>query len=116
MLVTMMFLVVAKKSRTFSSFSYSANEQVCRSWAGAQPCRQPSWAMEIFHTIGVLLSLGMGVGQGAGSYLLSCFHQFKFSLVWEFGLFQEFYEICKVNEFGALHHCLATGCESFVGW
>jgi len=29
-----MFLVVAKKSGTFSSSSYSANEQVCRSWEG----------------------------------------------------------------------------------
>jgi len=31
MFIKMMFSV-AVKSRTFSSFSYSANEQVCRSW------------------------------------------------------------------------------------
>jgi len=31
----LMILVVAKKSRTFSSFSDSANEQVCRTWEGA---------------------------------------------------------------------------------
>jgi len=28
--MTLMFLVVAMKSRTTSSFSYSANEQMCR--------------------------------------------------------------------------------------
>jgi len=37
MLMTPMFLAVAKKSRTFFSFSCSAKEQVCRSWEGAQP-------------------------------------------------------------------------------
>jgi len=34
---TMMFLVVAKKSRTFFSFLCLANEQVYKSWEGAQP-------------------------------------------------------------------------------
>ena len=36
-----MFLVVAKKSRTFYSLPYSSKEQVCRSWKVAQPARQP---------------------------------------------------------------------------
>jgi len=36
MLITLKFLVVAKKSRTFFSFSYSANEQVCGSWIDIQ--------------------------------------------------------------------------------
>jgi len=39
-----MFLVGAKKSRTFFSFPYSANEQVGRSWEGAQPGSQPKLA------------------------------------------------------------------------
>jgi len=39
-----MFSVVAIKSRAFSTFSYSADEQVCRSWEGAQPGRQPKLA------------------------------------------------------------------------
>jgi len=39
-----MFLVVAKKSRTFFSFPYAAKEQVCRSWEGAQPGSQPKLA------------------------------------------------------------------------
>jgi len=36
-----MFSVDAMKSRTFSSLPGSVNEQVCRSWEGAQPGRQP---------------------------------------------------------------------------
>jgi len=35
MLITLMFSVVAMKSRTFSGLPYSANEQGCSSWAGA---------------------------------------------------------------------------------
>jgi len=41
MLITLLFSVVAKKSRTFSGLPCSANEQVCRSWEGAQPGSQP---------------------------------------------------------------------------
>jgi len=44
MLINLMFLVVAKKSRTFFGFPYSANEQVCRSWEGARPGSQPKLA------------------------------------------------------------------------
>jgi len=36
-LIALMFSVVTMKSRTFSSFSFSANEEACRSWEGAQP-------------------------------------------------------------------------------
>jgi len=41
---SLMFSVVAMKSRTSSSFAYSANEQVCRSCEGAQPGSQPKLA------------------------------------------------------------------------
>jgi len=44
MLITLMFSVVAMKSRTFSSLPCSANEQMCRSWEGAQPGSQPKLA------------------------------------------------------------------------
>ena len=37
MLIALLVLVVAKKSRTFFSFPCLANEQGCRSWEGAQP-------------------------------------------------------------------------------
>ena len=43
-MVTLMFSCVAKKSRTFFSFSCSANEQLCRSWEGAHTDRQPKLA------------------------------------------------------------------------
>jgi len=33
----LMFLVVAMKSRTFFCFPHLANEQVYKSWEGAQP-------------------------------------------------------------------------------
>ena len=39
-----MFLLVAGKSRDFSGLLCSANEQVCRSWEGAQPGSQPKLA------------------------------------------------------------------------
>jgi len=38
-MLTLMFLVVAKKSMAFFSFPCLANEQVCRSWEEAQPGR-----------------------------------------------------------------------------
>ena len=44
MLITLMFSTVTRKSKTFFSFSCSANEQVCRSWEGARPGSQPEVA------------------------------------------------------------------------
>jgi len=84
-----MLLVVAMKSRTFSSFSYSANEHVCTSCKGAQPDRWPSWPMEIFHTIDIMLSLWKGLARGHGDFCSSRFCEFKSSPVWEFELFLE---------------------------
>jgi len=40
----------------------------------------PSWPMEIFHTMDVMLSLSRGAGQGAG-VRSSLFQEFKASLV-----------------------------------
>jgi len=85
MLVTLMFSVVAVKSRT-SQFSYSADEQVCRSWEGAHPASQPRWPTEIFQTVDVMLSLGTGVGPGSG-ICCSLFREFESPLVWQFELF-----------------------------
>jgi len=44
MLITLMFSVLSRKSRTFFSFPCLAKEQVCRSWEGAQPGSQPKLA------------------------------------------------------------------------
>jgi len=38
-LITLLFLVVTKKSRTSFSFLCSANEQMYRSWEGTEPDR-----------------------------------------------------------------------------
>ena len=65
---------------------------------GGSTDRQPSWPMEIFHTIEVMLSLAMGAGQGAGTWA-SLLREFESSLFWEFKLFQEFglfWEFCEV--------------------
>jgi len=70
MLIALMLPVVAVKSRTLSSFSHSANEQVCGSWEGAQTDRQPGWPAEIFHTMDITLILGTEDGQGQESALL----------------------------------------------
>ena len=56
MLIALMFSAVAKKSG-FPSLPCSANEQVCRSWAKQSRAASPSRPMEIFHVVGVILSL-----------------------------------------------------------
>ena len=52
-----MFLAVAKKSRTFSSFPCMANEQVYKNWEGAQPGNKYKLANGIFHTTDIMLNL-----------------------------------------------------------
>jgi len=54
----------------------------------------PSWTMEIFYTIDHILSLSVGVDQGAG-ISSSHFHEPESSLVRELTLFLEFCEICN---------------------
>jgi len=101
MLITLMLADVARKSSTFSSFSHSADDQVCGSWEGARPDRQPGCPAEIFHTVDVMLGLGMA-GWGAGIFVfLSLFLEFESSLVCEFELFHAFVlfrESCKIGE------------------
>jgi len=67
MLIILILLLVAKKSRTFSSFSYSANEQVCRSWKGAQPDSQPKMVNGNIPYHRCHAKFINRVGQGAGS-------------------------------------------------
>ena len=64
MLITL-FSVVAMKSRTFSGFSYSAHEQACRSWEGAQPGRAELASGNIPYP-GHHARCMNGVGQGEG--------------------------------------------------
>jgi len=79
MLITVMFLTIANKSRTFFSFPYSANDRSAVQELGGSTARHSSsWAMEIFHTIDNIRSFQMGVGQEVG---IIFYH--------EFGLFHE---------------------------
>jgi len=73
-----MLLVVAMKSRTYSSFPYPAHEQACRAGREHSQADSPGWTMEIFHTMDIALSLWMGAGQGARI----C--SFTFPWVWVF--------------------------------
>jgi len=104
------------KTRTFPSFPYSAREQVCRSWEGAQPGRSPSCPVEILHTMDIMFSLGMGVGWGA-RILPYHFLEFKSSLGQErehFWKFSFFWNVTKSTISGICNHCLGTGCNSVI--
>ena len=86
-----MVLVVAKKSRTFSSLPCSANERVCRN--GGSTARQPAqagrWTYSIPQTSCSAYERGLARGRNT-FFLNSFFHECKSSLVQEFELFQEF--------------------------
>jgi len=120
MMITLMFSVVATKSRTLSSSLYSANEQVSRSWEGTQPSRLPNWPMDIFRTIDVTVSLGMGLAGGQEALYSSHFCELKSSLVWKFeffsqgvwsflGVLQNFAKLVSSRFPG---RCSETGCSS----
>jgi len=72
--------------RNHGVFSVS-HAQVTSRCAGAgrehSQAASPSWPVEIFHTMDIMLSLSMGVGQGDRN--LPFFSEFK--LYHEFGLF-----------------------------
>jgi len=78
---------VAMKSNIFSSFSYSADEQGCRSWEGAQPGRQLKLASgnTPYHRRHAQFMNSGWPGSKNPFLLSSVFHEFK--LFHEFGLF-----------------------------
>jgi len=68
MLITLVLLVVAMKSGIFSSFLYSANEQVCRSWEGStarQIAKLAGGNISCHRHHAQLLRIGVGWGQKA---------------------------------------------------
>jgi len=110
-LITLIFSVVAMEPRTFSSFSYSANKQMCQSW---RKHSQPKLANEniSYHRRHARFPNGVWLGSRKLSALLvsvslnpllcrslNFFFQY-------FSLFQEFYKICKICEFGMLQSLL----------
>jgi len=108
MLITLMFSVVAKKSRTFSSIPCSANQQVYKSWEGAQPGSQSKLASGNipYHRCHAQFING-GWLRGRNPFL-SLFCGFKstfvqeFKLCWEFDIFQDFCKIHKISKFRVL--------------
>jgi len=101
MFITLIFLVVAKKSKTFFSLPYSATVQVCRRWEGARPGSQPKLASGNipYHGRHAQFINGGWLGAVIGS---SLFCEFESSLIWELELIQEFdlfWEFCKICEF-----------------
>jgi len=81
--------VVAVKSRAFSSFSCSANEQVCRSQDGAQTGSQPRLANGNipYHIYHAAHSINGGWLGGGSHQLFLVSMSFKSSLGQEFELF-----------------------------
>ena len=73
-LITLIFSVVAMKSRIFFPVSHTQLMIRCAG-AGREQSQtaSPSWPMKIFHTIDIMLSIQMGVGWGTGSYLSHSF-------------------------------------------
>jgi len=91
MLIILMFLVIAMKSKIFS-FSYSANEQACRSWEGAQTDSQ---AGRRKYSIAWMSPSGYARGLAGGweSFCSSLVQEFK--LFYKFSFFQEFCRVLK---------------------
>jgi len=123
MLITLMFLVVAKKSRTFFGFPCSAHEQVCRSWAGAQPGSESQLASGNipYHGRHAQVMSGSWLGaeihlnpllSGNSNPLLSVSSKFSRSLVF-FGSFAKF---IKSMSSGFHDRCSGTDCKLVIVW
>jgi len=109
LLITLMFLVVPKKSRTIFSFPCSANEQACRSWGGAQPGSQPKLTSGNIPYHGHHAKFIKG-GWPGGRNLFSG-SSVQRSFFCEFELIQE---LCKICEF---HDCCSgIGCKMVIRW
>jgi len=82
MLIALIVLVVAKKSRNF--WPCSANEQVCRTWEGAQPRSQPKLASgNIPYCRCHVHLMNEGWPGGKNPFFPFLFHEFESSLVTE---------------------------------
>jgi len=123
MLITLILSLVAMKSRTFPSLWCSANEQVCRSWEGAQPGGEPKLAHGNIPYQGYHAHSMNGLAREQEALAYSGFCEVKSSLVQEFELFFRgsvfFGSFEKFAEFTSLAFCshfLGTGCELVIGW
>jgi len=105
MLMTLIFSVVAVKSRT-SGFPYSANERVCRSWEWAEPGSEPKLASGNLPYHGrhaLFTNGGWPGGRKLSGFLVSVssnplFHEFE--LFWEFIFLGRFAEFSNTRKLG----------------
>jgi len=114
-----MFLVAAKKIRTFSSFPYSTNEQVCRSWEGAEPGSQPKLARGNipYHRCHAQFMNGGWPG-GRNPFICFLFSLFSMSLKFSrsSAFFGSFAKFVKSMSSTFCSCCLGTGCELVTEW
>jgi len=104
-----MFSVVAMKCRTFPSLPCSADEQVCRSWEGAEPGSQPKLASRniSYHGHHARFMNGGWIGGRKSFFFSPPFPQ----IFCEFGLFLEVHKIREIHKF--LDHC--SGIDYAIG-
>jgi len=118
MLITPKFSCVAISQGLFPVSHFHVTSRCAGDGREHSQTASPSWPMEIFHTIYVILSLWMKVGQGAGLFL-SLFCDFKSSLGQELKLFQEFRLFQKFHkiQFSKFRGCCSgTSCKLDIGW
>jgi len=116
MLITPMFSVVAKKSRTFPSLPCSLMSRVQE--LGGSTARQPAQAGQRTYsapwTACSAYEWGLSGGQGAPS-LCHAFESglsWKFEFFWQFSLFGSFVIFAKFTSSRFRDRCSRTGCES----
>jgi len=73
MLITLMFSVVAINQGLFPVSHIQLMSRCAGAGREHSQAASPSWPMEIFHTIDIVLSVCMGLAGGAGSYCFSVF-------------------------------------------
>jgi len=117
MLVTLMFLVVAMKSRTFFSFSCSANAGAGRQHSQTES-QAGQWKYSIPWKSCSIYKGGLAMGQETllfyvnSNPLLARSSNFSGSSVFV----GNFVKSVKSSISGFRSPCLGTGCESVINW
>jgi len=103
-----MFLVIAVKSRTFPVLCIQLRSRCAGAGREQSQAASPSWPVEMFHTIGVMLSLGMGAGRGIGMLFL-CDSSFSGNLN---------FSMISVSFSGVLRNSWSLGvlCSTITAW
>jgi len=112
MLITLLF---------FSSLSYSAHEQVCRSWEGAQPASQPKLAsgnIPYHRRHAQFINEGWPDGRNALFFLffMNPFFARSLNFSGSLVLFGSATKFTKSMSSRFRDCCLGTGCKSVTRW